>query len=662
MNSKHINKKIITKKKGKGKNFSTKKNFKKNSLIKKGPGFFLIVFSIIGIGFLVYLGNLVAIYSLELPPTDTPFKRSLPESTVIYDDKGNSLYNIYGTDNRVYTPLSKIPKQMKMSMLAAEDIHFYDEDGINISAILRSLIYDLTKTDEGSLQGASTITQQLVKYAALKDDSRTYERKIKEIILTLKISKQYSKDQILEAYLNDVPFGGTSYGIEVAAKTYFNKDVSELDLAQCAFLAGLPQAPSVYSPLYAADKSSALKLSMERKNYVLDQLLKNKSYTGVTDSQIKAAKNETLTFSNSETLKYPHFVLYIRDELYKQFGKDYVNNNGLQVYTTLDSKIQDIAQEELTNGVTNSLKPIYGLSNGYNTHNGSLVAIDPTNGNVLAMVGSIDYNDTSDNVRGMTNMATSPSISPGSSIKPWVYLTGLQNGMTPDTTLHDTKTIFGDNGSGQGYEPFDWDNKYEGDIKLSQALLESRNIPAVEVANSVGVNKIYNNLILAGYDTLKPVTNYGLSLAIGGTNEVSLLEHTGAFQIFADNGSRHPIRTIEKVNDKYGKNIFDNTPIITSKVFDSTYTNQINSILKNYSTVSRVRSAGYSVAGKTGTSQFNKNNLFMGYSTNIVVGVWMGNTNQSPTTSITFGENTAGPVWTNFMLRVEPLLPKGPNL
>lgn len=617
----------------------------------KSISFMLIFLIILGIGLIGYGASVVAQYSIGLPSIATPFERKLPESTQVYDDKGNVIYTLFdngagNSENRIYVPLSDISHNMKMAMIAAEDINFYHEDGIDPLAIARSFVHDIFSSGDASVQGASTITQQLVKYTSLTQD-RTIERKIKEIILTLKITQAYSKDQILEAYLNAVPFGGDNYGIQAAAQAYFNENANQLDLAQSAFLAGLVQAPGVYSPLFSKDPDAG-QLAIDRQHYVLDQMLKYSAITHITKAEYEQAYNESLTFAPPAQLQDQSFDFYVRDELYEMYGENYVNTQGLKVYTTLDQNIQNIGQSTVTNGV----KTI--LAQGQNAHNGSLIALNASNGNILAMVGSANYTDQSPEVAGDVNMTLFP-ISPGSSVKPFVYeLAFEKDGETPDTIVNDVATTFDG-----GYTPLDWDDKYEGNISISKALLDSRNIPAVETAQKLGFINVYNQLVKVG-EPLGPSTEYGLSLAIGAC-DVPLLDHTDAYDILSQDGVQHPARSILYVTNKYGKIIYDNRQVQSENVLPAKYVQMVNSILKNYPTLAPIKAKGYVVAGKTGTSQDDKDNLFMGYSSSIVVGIWSGNTNEAPTSDETFGETTAAPMANTFFEQVLPLFPESGN-
>lgn len=599
----------------------------------------LILLAILGVSILA--SAIIAQYSRNLPSVQQVFARSAPETTQIYAGDGTLLASVYDKENRIYEPLSQIPKQMQWAVLAAEDVEFFQEDtGINIKSIARAAIYDVSHKDTGSLQGASTITQELVKDTVLTQN-QTLGRKIQEIIITLRISQKYTKEDILQAYLNKVGFGGSNYGVEAAAQFYFGKDVGQLDLAQCALLAGLLQAPSIYSPLVGSEPN----LAQVRQRYVLNQMLIHKDLTGVTQDEITQAENETLVYNTNPVqpqLQAPQFVYYIEQLLKNQYGDNLVNNGGLKVYTSINLHDQQLATKAVQEGVAKE------LAQGQNAHNASLVSIDPSTGEVLAMVGSVNYSDTSKKVSGNVNMATS-HISPGSSVKPFVYTLAFQNlGYTPKTIVPDIKKTFAG-----GYTPMDWDYKFEGEIPVKTAVLNSRNIPAVDTGNKLGLSSMYamfQNLDITG---LGPIDNYGLSFAIGAA-DISLLDFTNAYTIFPNDGYEYPLRPILKIYDKFGKLVEDNTSNKPRLIFQSYYIKEMNSILVNYSTLSPVRSAGYSVAGKTGTSQNNADLLFMGYSANLVTGVWAGNTDNSPTTSNSWGESVAAPIWNQYMLSVLP--------
>ena len=590
-----------------------------------------------------YALSLVAQYSVHLPSVNTPFERRLPESTIIYDKKGGILYTVYDSENRIFTPLAQIPNEMRFAMLAAEDINFYKEDGINIQAIFRSFVHDVFSSSDSGLQGASTITQQLIKYTSL-NDSRTIERKIREILLTLKVTKAYSKNQILEAYLNAVPFGGSNYGIETASLAYFNKDVSKLDLAQSAFLAGLPQAPSIYAPQFLNGRYTISNASLARQHYVLKQMQKYKSITQVTDEQIQAAENETLVFESNQSIKYPSFVFYIRSLLYDTYGKDAINNGGMRVYTTLDPKIQDLAQEAVQKGVSNN------LSIGQNAHNASLVALDATNGNILAMVGSVNYYDISKQVSGSVNMTTA-SISPASSIKPFLYLQAFAaSGINPDTHVQDERFCYQIKGQ-QDYCPLDFDFRFYGDMTVNTALLLSRNAPAIQIANKLGYRAVYENFSRLGIIPTDSMNNYNLSIAIGGYDEDTLLAHTAAYTLLSQDGIKKTARGVTQINDKYN-NIYTSPPIRNDRLFADDKVRQINSILKNYHTLQSLKDKGMHVAGKTGTATDNKNNLFMGYTSHLAIGVWAGNTDKSFTSATTYGETAAAPIFNDVLSQI----------
>lgn len=596
---------------------------------------------------IIYVSAVLAEYSRNLPSEATPFERKLPESTQIFSSNGTLLYTIYDKQNRIYVPLKQIPSTMKWSMLAAEDINFYKEDyGINPSAIARAGVHDVFSPGANSLQGASTITQQLVKYTTVGDE-RTIGRKIQELILTLKIEQRYTKNDVLEAYLNAVPFGGDNYGVEAASRAYFGKDIWNLDLAQCALLAGLPQAPSVYSPLFGTSPA----LAKDRQMYVLQELMKHRDIDGLKASDIMAAEKESLVYTNPDTTVIaPHFVFFIKRLLELQYGKTTVETGGLKVYTSLNLQYQALAQQAVANGA------LHNIQSGQNAHNASLVSIDNNTGDILAYVGSANYWDTSRQVAGNVDMVSS-TISPGSSIKPFVYVLGFKNGDTPKTIVQDTPAQFAG-----GYVPMDFDDSYEGNITIRKALLDSRNIPAVRELQKVGIPALYSEFETLGIGNLLPIYDYGLSMAIGG-EDISLLDLTHAYTIFPNNGDEIPLRPIIKIYDKYGNIIDDHTSAIYPRfIIDSKYTTMINSILQDYHTLAPVKAAGFMVAGKTGTSQYNKNLLFLGYSKDITTGVWAGNTDQSLTTSNSWGETAAAPIWNSYMIQILQTFPKNDTL
>ena len=593
----------------------------------------MILLLLLGVGF-------IANVTSHLPSINTPFERTLPESTQIFDAKGNVIYTLFGSENRLYTPYKKIPRNMKMAIIAAEDINFYREEGINPFAILRAAFHDVFfNTVDTPIQGASTLTQQLIKYTSLTS-SRTIERKMKEIILALKIVRVYSKPEILETYLNTVPFGGNNYGIESAARAYFNKDIWQLDLAQCAFLAGLVQAPGVYSPVFSSD-SHAMQSALIRQHYVLDQMQIHENITHIQANEIAAAKIEKLVFKHDEQIfQDPFFSLFIRDWLFRKYGKKYVLENGLKVYTTLDPELQQSAQTTITNTVSQT--PIQSL----NIHNASLISVDNSNGNILAMVGSVDYNNKSKHVEGKVNMTLFP-ITAGTSILPFVYLTSLEHGYDEDTIVNDTPTSFPEN-----YTPSNFDDQYEGQIPLQKAVIDTRTVPAIEITQKIGLKSIYTNLLLMGFSSLLPLKNYNLSFA-SGEFAAPLFDETSAYAMLAREGVHHPNRGVLKVLDKYSHPLYQSS-LQSIQIFPKENAVTIRELLKSNGIITSFINRGYKSYGQSGNDQVHKNNVFIGSINQLTTGIWMGNTDQSDTLVTANSDNTAGAAWNTFMLQAIP--------
>jgi len=419
--------------KGKGKNDELKLKAKKALYVAVGVGFFLGCLLLIGVG--IYLKNL----QNSLPSPDELVDRTSDQSTQILDREGELLYRVYGEQNREFVSIEEIPEHTKWALLAAEDIEFYQHKGVDYLGIFMAATQNLRAGEV--VRGASTITQQLVKttilYDVLGDEaySQTYARKIKEVLITMQVEQTFTKDEILQMYMNEVPLGGVNYGFQAAAKAYFGKNVAELTLAESALLAGLIQSPGIYSPLYGSNPDKA----KERQEYVLNQMQKNKKLTGLTDEEIEDAREEELEYEGKEIeIDAPHFVFYVKQLLEEEFGVERVERGGLKVTTTLDSSLQQIAEEEITKGVEGAKR--------YNVNNGSMVVIDPKNGQILALVGSVDYfNEEDPRVDGNVNIATSERQM-GSSVKPFVYLTAINQGygpwmLTPDIEIYIPKNL-----------------------------------------------------------------------------------------------------------------------------------------------------------------------------------------------------------------------------
>jgi len=588
-----------------------------------------------------FLGGIIMVVwaSRDLPDPDKLTDRKVAQSTKIYDRTGEHLlYEIYTDQKRTLVDLSDIPKDLVNGVIATEDSQFYQHKGVRFSSFLRAVYYGLSKGQR--LGGTSTLTQQLVKNAILTNE-RSLTRKIKEIILSLRLEQKYSKDQILKIYFNEIPYGSTNYGVEAAAQSYFGKHVKDLNLQECATLAGLPQAPSTY-----LNNPQALK---QRRNFVLGRMFAE-GY--ISEEQKNKAQAEPLTLEKHYgDMQAPHFVLYVKDKLIEMFGEQMVDTGGLKVITTLDWDKQQAAEKAVT-GVSSTLKQS-------NANNASLVALDPKNAQILAMVGSLDFNNNE--IDGQFNVATLGKRQPGSSFKPIVYAAAFEKGYTPDTILWDVNTNFSLDPS-KPYEPRDYDLKERGPVTVRQALQGSLNIPAVEALYLVGQDKGIEFAERLGYTTLSQ-GEFGLSLVLGG-GEVKLLDHVAAYSVFANNGLKNEPASILQVSSVNGDELFkwkDNGGEI---VLDEKITAEISNVLSDDAARAYVFGAGSvltlpdrSVAVKTGTTNNYVDAWTVGYTPSLVAGVWVGNTDNHPMKKGDGGSKLAAPIWHNFMVEALQNMP-----
>ncbi|HUD04002.1 MAG TPA: transglycosylase domain-containing protein, partial [Candidatus Paceibacterota bacterium] len=501
------------------------------------------------IGSIFLLGASIILFwfsSLSIPDISLFTERQVTESTKIYDRNGILLYDASGSVRKTVIDSDQIPDDVKNATVAIEDQDFYSEGGIRLLSILRAIVVNIVSL--GYSQGGSTITQQVIKNSLLTND-KTIARKIKEWILAIRLEKVYSKDQILTTYLNEVPYGGNVYGVEEASKEFFNEDASDLDIAQAAYVAAIPQAPTFYSP-YGANKAAL----DARQKIVLQKML---SLGFITSDQYNQAIAEKVVFqpNTGEGIKAPWFVMYVKQYLESTYGVDAVETGGLDVVTTLDYNLEQKMEQSVQDYI-NTQGPNFNMSNA------AAMAIDPKNGDILAMVGSYDYYSTT-TTDGNFNAATGANRQPGSTFKPIAYSVAFEKGYTPDTVLFDLPTEFnsscGPNGqplslsvaSSTCYMPQDFDDTYRGPISLRTALALSINIPSIQLLYLGGLQ---NSLDLAkqmGITTLGDADQYGLTLVLGG-GEVSLLEMTSAYGTFANDGIHVPYRSILSVTDSSG--------------------------------------------------------------------------------------------------------------
>lgn len=585
----------------------------------------LLVLIVLILSFFVY--SYLSIFR-SLPSPKNLTERAIDVSTKIYDRNGNLLYKIYKEKNRTIVPLSQIPPHVRFATLAAEDAEFYTHPGFSVKGIFRAFVENI---GSGKLQGGSTITQQLVKNALLTPE-RTLMRKIKEVILSIEVEASYSKDEILEMYLNEVSFGGTAYGIQEASQQYFGKDVGELNLAEAAFLAGLPQSPTKFSP-FGTDPS----LAFARQREVLHLMVINRY---ITREQQTEALNTSLTFVPNRTeIKAPHFVMYVRQLLVDKYGEDMVEKGGLEVTTSLDLPINQMAQE-VVSGEVSKLK-------GLNVGNGAALVVNPKTGEILAMVGSRDYYDTAHD--GNVNVTTRLR-QPGSSIKVVNYAYALGHGFTPATILDDSPVTFSTPGT-TPYSPVNYDGKFKGKIPLRVALAESRNIPAVKVLASYGVGKMIELGRKMGITTWDKPSDYGLSLTLGG-GAVKLTELAQVYSTIANGGKKPELTPILQVKDYKGR-VLEKDSFSSSEVLDPKIAYQLIDILKDNNARSGEFGVNSSlvvrnhpeVAVKTGTSNDLRDNLTLGFNQDYLVATWVGNNDNSPMSKIASGITGAAPIW-----------------
>ncbi|MBE3143395.1 MAG: transglycosylase domain-containing protein, partial [Planctomycetes bacterium] len=631
----------------------------------------LIALLFISIFLLVAVGS-VLVYQYfsiarALPSiTDLQQRASQFETTRILDRNKNVLYEVIDPNagRRTYVKLDKISPYLIAATIATEDKEYYNHPGFDPVAILRALWQNYTSG--GIASGASTITQQLARlllFSPTERADRTYERKAREIVLASEITRRYSKEDILELYLNEIPYGNMTYGIEAASETYFNTTADKLTFGQAAFLAGLPQAPSVY------DIFTNREITLARLKEVLVLMYNDSQEKGcifvgtnlqrvcidAASATLAADEIDKYKFHFSENaMRYPHWVNYIRSILEGQYDAQTIYRSGFTVYTTLDPGLQEKA-DQIVKDQVDSLA-------GKNVQDGALVAIRPSTGEILAMVGSADFYNV--DISGQVNMAVSPR-QPGSSIKPLTYVAAFEQGWTPATLIWDVPSEFPPSGDPNDqrapYVPVNYDGKFHGPVTVRTALANSFNIPAVKALQFIGV---YDNQAGAGKEGLVTFArrlgittftrqDYGLSLTLGG-GEVTLLELTSAYGVYANGGRKIPLVAITKIVDFNGKTVFDYKPPAGEQVVRPEHAYLISSILSDNDArapsfgANSVLNLPFQVAVKTGTTNDFRDNWTIGYTPDVAVGVWVGNADYTPMEHTT-GLTGAAPIWSQFM-------------
>lgn len=608
--------------------------------------FFGLVSTVVFFGLVAMIvGTIFAfiVFARDLP---SPYKltaRDASLSTKIYDRKGKLLYDIYGDKNRALVKWKELPPYVKQSTIAIEDKDFYKHSGFSPAGILRSVINIFVFRN---LQGGSTITQQVVKNTLLSPE-QTITRKIKEFILSIQVERKYNKDEILQIYLNEVPYGGTAWGIESAAQTYFAKEAKDLTLTEAVILAGLPQSPSFYSPYGTHPKAY-----VDRADAVARRMREDGYITSLQEQQLRKAIPSVKFAGNQSGIRAPHFVFYVRDQLVDRYGEKFVEQGGLKVTTSLDLDLQDKAQKIVSDEIADL--------NGYKVGNGAAVVMDPKTGQILSMVGSKNYFDK--NYDGQVNVATALR-QPGSALKPFTYATAFKSGYTPATVLMDVPTEF-PGGIGQpSYRPVNYDGKFRGPVQVRFDLGNSFNIPAVKMLALVGVKNMLRTAYDAGLTSLEPTDDnlkrFGLAVTLGG-GEVKLLELTNAYGTLAANGVAHTPVSILKVEDRNGKILEQKKDFAGKNVLGADITFLISHILSDnnarsaaFGTGSFLNVPGKTVAVKTGTTDDKRDNWAVGYTPSYVVGVWVGNNDNSTMDSrIASGVTGATPIWSKIMQAV----------
>ncbi|MEK9168458.1 MAG: transglycosylase domain-containing protein [Patescibacteria group bacterium] len=617
-----------------------------------------------GLAFFILM--MAAKIAKELPSPEQFADRQINQSTKIYDRTGETLlYEIHGEEKRTIVPFEEIPDFVKQATISVEDREFYSHKAFDWRAIIRALFVNIIKGRV--VQGGSTITQQLAKNAFLSPE-RTYERKLKELILAYWIEQRYSKDEILNLYLNQISYGANAYGIESASRTYFNKSAKDLNLAEAAILAALPKAPSYYSP-WGSHKEEL----EQRKVYILEQMFKS----GFIDEEEKErAGNSKIKFSeqNIGLIKAPHFVMMVKEFLVEKYGEEILEKGGLNVITTLDWKFQKAAEQTIEDGAKRNAEL-------YDGRNAALVAQDPKTGQILALVGSKDYLAEPEPIgcepgktcqfEGNFNVASQALRQPGSAFKPLAYITAFQKGYSPETVVFDLPTEFStygntcpltginffDNNS-LCFHPENFDRQFRGPVNLRNALAQSINVPSVKVLYLAGINDSIKTAQNFGITTLTDPSRYGLSLVLGG-GEVKLIDLVGAYSVFAQEGVKHRQAFILEVKNSQGK-VLEKYLDQATQIIEPQYAKLINNILLDaearsplfQNSLNLTVFEGREAALKTGTTNDYRDAWTIGYTPSLIVGVWAGNNNNKPMQKQAGSILAAIPIWHDFMSKV----------
>ncbi len=575
----------------------------------------------------------------DLPSPNDLSNKAQNLTTRILDRNGNLLYRIYEDENRTLVALPVVSQYLKDATIAIEDQQFYQHFGFSLKGIFRALFKNFSGE---TMQGGSTITQQLVKNRLLGNE-KTYRRKVRELLLALLVERIYSKDQILEMYLNTVAYGGSTYGIEEASWRYFNTSAKDLTLAQAALLAGLPQAPSTYTPFGANPE-----LAYARQSEVLRRMVED-GY--ISQLQADQAKQERLVFNqNKIDIKAPHFVMYVRKILAEKYGEEILSKGGLEVRTTLDLGLQDQAQTIVSDEVAKL--GVFHISNG------AALVTNPKTGEILAMVGGADYFDFAHD--GQVNVTIRPR-QPGSSIKPLTYALAFEQGKTAASIIEDAPIVYQTPGS-KPYAPKNYDGRFHGKVTLRQALASSYNIPAVKLLAELGVSNLIDKAEVLGISTWQDRSRFGLSLTLG-SGEVLMTDMAQLYSSFANLGYPVPLNPFLEISNYKGEAIYRNNCAIDGEnCYNDLHLSPKSAyLITNILSDNQARSAAFGlfsvlnipnqqVAVKTGTTNSMKDNWTIGYTTDRLVATWVGNNDNTPMSYVASGITGASPIWNKIML------------
>jgi len=579
----------------------------------------------------VFFFLLFAWFAKDMPTPNNIRNHQSASATQLFDRNGKQIYSFYGDVKRVPIESNQIPKYIKDATITAEDRSFYRHFGFDFKGMARAA-FRVVFLRQG-LQSGSTITQQYVKNALL-DPQRTMTRKIKELILSIEVEIIYSKEQILTMYLNEIPYGSNAYGVEAAAETFFNKHANELTLAESATLAALPQRPTYFSP-YGTHPDQRI----ARVNWIINSMA-DLNYISKDDAE--KAKEEAKNIKFAEPHQYivaPHFAMYVKELLIDKYGEEMVNEGGLKVTTTMDLDKQVMAEDAVKEAAQKRFE-------GINATNAAQVSIDPKTGQIITMVGSADFFNS--DIDGQVNV-TDSQRQPGSSFKPIVYAAAFKDKYSPSSVLWDVRTDFG------GYVPQNYNGNFNGPVTMRAALAGSLNIPAVKTLYLAGMDNALNTAHSMGITTLNDKDRYGLSLVLGG-GEVKLVDLVTAYGVFANQGKLAPTTPILKVENSRGKVLEEYKDETKKDVLDPQVAYEISSILSDNNARSYVFGSGAplafydrQVAVKTGTTSEYRDAWTVGYTPQLVTGVWVGNNDNTPMSAGAAGAMAAAPIWRSYM-------------